>query len=124
MAQDYNDSYAGPAPENSYYDSTRDETVIVRPYNRIEKRQLVGRVNGEIDPVELSISQPVSFTDLDLRRGADLEELHARILDTARGLCAELEHQDGNLRDTDGNRYECVRTATENAMNDVLYRRG
>jgi UrcA family protein len=128
MAQDYSDSTAGPRPENSYpgngyYDTAPGETIIVRPYRRIEKRQLVGRINGEIDPVELSISQPVSFSDLDLTRNAGVEELHARILDTARGLCAELERQDANLRDTDGNR-ECVRTATENAMNDALYRRG
>jgi UrcA family protein len=123
MAQDYSDSHAGPAPAAGYYDNTRGETIIVRPYNRIEKRQLVGRVNGEIDPVEFSISQPVSFNDLDLTRGGDVEELHARVLDTARGLCAELERQNADLRDTDGNR-ECVRTATQNAMNDALYHRG
>jgi UrcA family protein len=121
MAQD---RYAGPYPTDDYYDrAPPSETVIVRPYNWIEKRQLVGRINGEINPVELSISTPVSFGDLDLRRDSDFRELHDRILDTARGLCAQLARHEPGLNDTDGNN-ECVRTATRNAMDDVLDRRG
>jgi UrcA family protein len=122
MAQD--DAYVSPAPENSYYDAQNNETVIVRPYyDRVEKRQLTGRFDGEMNPVKLSISHPVIYSDLDLTRRSDVRELHARIENTARSLCTEIESQNPDLNDMDGH-LECVRTATRDAMDDVLDRRG
>ena len=48
-----------------YYDRVyngQTETVIVHPYyNEIEKRQLTGRINGEMNPTEYTLSRPVSF---------------------------------------------------------------
>jgi len=126
-AQDYSRTYESP----TYYDyddraAPADETVIVRPpyYDQVERRQLLGRVNGEVNPVELSISRPVSFSDLDLSREADRIELGARVGDTARDLCAELDARFPELRgDPDADR-ECVRTATRTAMRSVLYGAG
>jgi UrcA family protein len=119
-AQEYN----GASP--TYYDyhdrpAPADETVIVHPYyDEVQKRQLLGRVDGEINPVELSASRPVSFSDLDLSHEAGYVELHARVRDTARDLCAELDARFPELRgDRDADR-ECVRTATRNAMHSVL----
>jgi UrcA family protein len=126
LAQGYagGDSYTGPAPENSYYDAQNNETVIVRPYyDRVEKHQLTGRFDGQMNPVKLSISHPVIYSDLDLTRRSDVRELHARIENTARSLCTEIEQQNPDLNDMDGH-LECVRTATRDAMDDVLDRRG
>jgi len=122
-AQEYNGpAYNGP----TYYDyhdrpAPADETVTVHPYyDEVEKRQLLGRVNGEINPVELSVSRPVSFSDLDLSHESGYIELHARVRDTARDLCAELDARFPELRgDRDADR-ECVRTATRNAMRSVM----
>jgi UrcA family protein len=119
-AQDYDRPYAGP----TYYDdraAPADETVIVHPYyDQVEKQQLLGRIDGEINPVALSISRPVSFSDLNLAREADYRELRDRIHDTATDLCAELDARVPELRgDRDADR-ECVRNATRNAMRDVL----
>jgi UrcA family protein len=121
-AQEFNGTYDGP----SYYDyragpAPADESVIVHPYyDQVEKRQLLGRVNGEINPVELSISRPVSFSDLDLSQEAGYMEFRARVHETARNLCAELDARFPELRgDRDADR-ECVRTATRNAIGRVL----
>jgi UrcA family protein len=125
----YNDDRAAPADYRMAPADDRvapaDETVIVHPYHDpVEKRQLLGRVDGEINPVELSISRPVSFSDLDLSREADTRELRDRIHDTATDLCAELDARAPELRgDRDADR-ECVRNATRNAMREVLDRAG
>jgi UrcA family protein len=113
-AQDYYGPY-----ERVYDNGT--ETVIVRPdYDDIEKRQLLGRVNGEVNPTEYSISRPVSFSDLDLTSDEDYLELKARVRATAEELCATLDDRVPQLRgDTSADR-ECVRTATRNAMRDVI----
>ena len=116
--------YYSPSYEDRYYDGDT-ETVIVRPYyyNRIEKRQLAGRVNGEVNPTEYSLSRPVSFSDLDLTRDDDFLELRARVRDTARDLCYELDARIPDLRgDTSADR-ECVRKATRDAMRAVLNHR-
>jgi UrcA family protein len=121
-AQDYSRTYESP----TYYGyddrpAPADETVIVHPYyDQVEKQQLLGRINGEVNPVELSISRPVGFSDLDLSREADYIELRARVRDTARDLCAELDARFSELRGDVGADRECVRTATRNAMRSVL----
>jgi len=122
-AQDY---YGGPHDGQAYYDGYRDapETVIVHPYDRVEKRRVLGRVNGEIDPTEFSLSRPVSFSDLDLSRPDDRAELRIRVHETALDLCAELDAHIPQLRgDRDADR-ECVREAARSAMRDVMDRYG
>jgi UrcA family protein len=126
-AQDYDSSY-----DRSYYDydarpAPATETVIVHPYydyDRVDKRQLVGRINGEVNPTEYSLSRPVVFSDLDLSREADYIELRARVRDTARDLCFELDARVPDLRGDSSADRECVRTATRNAMRDVMDRIG
>jgi UrcA family protein len=120
---------AGAAKAQDYYDrydrvyDNGTETVIVHPdYDDIEKRQLLGRVNGEVNPTEYTLSRPVSFSDLDLTRDEDYLELKSRVRITAENLCAELDDRVPQLRgDTSADR-ECVRTATRNAMHDVIDR--
>ena len=104
-----------------YYDRDTGETVVVRPdYDRVEKRQLVGRINGEINPTEYSLSRPVNFSDLDLSRYLDRLELRDRVRHTAENLCFELEARVPQLRGDRSASRECVRAATRNAMRDVL----
>ena len=107
------------------YDDSAGETVIVHPdYDYMEKQQLIGHINGEVDPVALTISRPVNFSDLNLSREADLMELRIRVHNTARDLCAELDARAPELRgDPDADR-ECVRNATRDAMRDVMDRAG
>lgn len=127
-AQGYNGAYDSPPYYYRVYSdglAPTDETVIVHPfYDHLQTQQLVGHINGEVDPVEFSISRPVDFSDLDLSRDSDFFELRARIHDTALNLCAELDARVPELRgDREADR-ECVRTATHNAMRDVLHRLG
>lgn len=121
----------GGAAKAQYYDTSRfdrdyandTETVIVHPYyDRVEKRQRLGRINGEVNPTEYTISRPVSFSDLDLSRGDDYQELELRVHMAARDLCHQLDVQVPQLRGDPSADRECVRTATRNAMRDVEYR--
>jgi len=84
---------AGVAKAQDYYDrygrvyDNGTETVIVHPdYDDIEKRQLLGRVNGEVNPTEYTLSRPVNFSDLDLTSDEDYLELKARVRITAENL--------------------------------------
>ena len=117
------------ANAQDYYDYDRpalaDETIVVRPYyDRVEKRQLIGRINGEINPTEYSLSRPVDFSDLDLSRYLDRLELRDRVQHAARDLCTELEARVPQLRGDPSADRECVRTATRNAMRSVMYGAG
>ena len=122
-AQDYySPSVGSVAYEEPYYD--RGETVIVRPfrgpYNRIERHQLLGRVNGEINPVVLSMSRPVSYSDLDLSRATDYDILRGRILATAHDVCVALAQHDVGLVDSDRQATrDCIRSAARNAMDEI-----
>ena len=125
-AQDYR-SYDAPRYDYDYRPvAPPEERVIVRPYyNPVEKRQVLGRVNGEINPTEYSLSREVVFSDLDLRQPLDRAELRARVRHTARELCAELNDRVPNLRGYPSEDRECVRKASQQAMSEVYYfRRG
>ena len=117
-AQDYN--YGGDNDRVS-------ESVIVHPYDRrfdrLQTQQLLGRHNGEINPVRLTLSRPVSYGDLDLTRIADVEELQGRIADTARDICLILDRRMPGLKDADADR-QCVRDAVRQAMAQVPERAG
>ena len=118
-AQDY-----GPGYDRTYDDRAgpASETIIVHPNDVIEKQQLLGRVDGEINPQAYMISRPVNFSDLNLSRGADVAQLHERVYETASDLCAELDARVPGLSgDRDADR-ECVRDATRNAMREVMER--
>jgi UrcA family protein len=110
----YDRIYRGDQPEN----------VTVHPEDRVEKRQVLGNVNGEIDPVEYTISRPVNISDLDPSKDADSSALRDRVAENAADLCAELDERFPALRgDRDADK-ECVRTATRNAMREIRYRYG
>ena len=122
-AQYYSRTYDAPA-DTAYYDN-RTESVIVRPdYDFIEKHHMVGRINGEVDPTVYSISRPVDLADLDLSRASDRQEMRNRVYETAVNLCYELDDRVPGLRSDESADRECVRTATRNAIRDVMERDG
>jgi len=118
-AQDYRGPTYGPY---THYDAASDtETVTVHPdYDYLEKYQVTGRVNGEVNPTAFTISRQVDLTGLDPARPRDYIEIRERIRATARDLCYQLDERVPALRgDTSADR-ECIRQATRNAMRDVM----
>lgn len=110
----YDDGY-GPPPED----------VIVRPDLRaVEKHQVLGNVNGEINPTEFSLSRAVPISDLDLSRPEGRMELRDRVHHAARELCFELDARVPALRGYPSADRDCVQRATQEAMRDVYYRTG
>lgn len=96
------------------------ESVIVRPdHDWVEKHTVIGRVNGEINPTQYALSQPVDFSDLDLSNPADRAELRIRVHETAQNLCAELDERVPQLRGDASADRECVRDAARNAMREI-----
>jgi UrcA family protein len=116
----YYERDSDPAYAQPVYDPVAGETVIVRPYyDRVEKRQRIGRINGEVNPTEYNISEPVNIADLDLSTGEGHQELWMRVHQSARNLCHQLNVQVPELRGDESANRECVRTATRNAMRDA-----
>jgi UrcA family protein len=118
-AQDYRGPYYGPYTR---YDAAPDtETVIVRPdYDYLEKYQVTGRVNGEINPTAYTMSRPVNVSGLDPARPADYIEIRERIRATARDLCYQMDERVPALRGDESADRECIRQATRNAMRDMI----
>jgi UrcA family protein len=119
----YRDSDSGYRDGGAYDDGT--ESVIVRPDSGfIEKHQVIGRVNGEINPTAYSLARPVDLADLDMSLASDRREMRNRVYETAVNLCYELDDRVPGLREDESADRECVRTATRNAIRDVMDRRG
>src|SRR5262249_9007526 len=119
----YYERDSDPGYAERAYDPVAGETVIVRPYyDRVEKRQRVGRINGEVNPTEYTLSEPVNIAAPDLSTGEGHQELWLRVHQSARFLCHELNVQVPQLRGDESADRECVRTAPRNAMRDAGYR--
>ncbi|HEX4117731.1 MAG TPA: UrcA family protein [Rhizomicrobium sp.] len=121
-AQTYYDGYSDRGYQDRDYDQVDpvSETIIVHPNDVIEQQQLLGRVDGEMNPQAYTISRAVAFSDLNLDRSTDRAELHDRIYQTASDLCAELDARVPGLSGDSSADRECVRDATRNAMRDVM----
>ncbi len=99
------------------------ETVIVRPDdNDIHAHRVLG--GSDLNGVEYSLSRSVNVSDLDLANPADRAELRIRIHETALDVCAELHDRVRDLQDDRSSDRQCVRTASRNAMRDVMERYG
>ena len=115
-AQDYDDYGNG-------YSYSSSETVIVRPpYGEIQRERLPGwnGVGKFFNPEErVSLSEPVSYSDLNLSYGADRDELRYRISRTAMRLCSRLEAAGPVMETT---QQDCVNDAVREAMYEVPHR--
>jgi UrcA family protein len=130
-AQDYYGGGYGPGygpapsygPGPGYQDRESTESVIVTPdYDEIQQQQLIGHINGEVNPQAYTISRPVNFSDLNLDRHDDRVELRIRVEQTAQDMCAELDNRVPGLAGYPSADRECVQKATRNAMREAMAR--
>ena len=75
----------------------------------VDELVVMGRVGPDGEP--RSLSQPVSFRDLDLRSSWGRDELSRRIKDTARSLCEQLGESGGAVGVTPSCRDAAIRDA-------------
>ena len=115
QAQGLYDNDYGNSP--SLY-SDNESVTVEAPRHAIHKQQMLGRYNGEVNPVRYTASAVVAFNDLDLSRATDRQMLHDRIIGTARNVCGQLSDASPVPSDQD-ERQECVRNASINAMHDA-----
>jgi UrcA family protein len=124
---DYANSMGGSSYDNSpsaysnrqpFYNDTDESVTVQAPRHAIQKQQILGRYNGEVNPVRYTASAVVAFNDLDLSRATDRQMLHDRIIGTARNVCGQLSDASPVPSDQD-ERQECVRNASINAMHDA-----
>ena len=110
--------------ENDAYRPAQGESVIIRPNRHplgvILRNQRLGDSarSGSLFSEELSLSEAVDYSDLDLARVSDRRELQSRIRDTAQNICATLDAQDRMYSDAATTR-ECVRTAIRGAQSQI-----
>ena len=76
-----------------------------------------------------SMSQLLSYSDLDLTKPADLKELERRVTQTATDVCRELNKRfpadlyHSVTQFSPGRRYDCVQEAVKDGMNQVMRNR-
>ena len=108
---------ADPYASDQYHDQDRTPyTAADRDDRAVEDEIIVeGHYGPSLDEVT-SLSQPVSYADLDLRYDADRAVLRRRIADTARDLCRRLGESDTNRT--------LVPTCRDKAEEDAWHRLG
>ena len=83
-------------------------------------RQEIGRTSSGIPIEEISLSNRVAFSDLDLRNPGDVEELQRRVNVAAWQGCRELDWRyPDSFYPPVGGRSDCVRDAVASAMDQV-----
>ena len=99
---------------------TMEQVMITSPY--VIKREAVtaARAQGLRNPELVSISRPVSYSDLDMSKPADVAQLQTRARNTVRDVCQEL----GQLYPRTGGQFiytntDCVKKATDEAMDTI-----
>ena len=102
----------GPADDAAYDQMAgEDEAIVVtapRPGVHLDSPGAPSQ--------QISLSREVAFDDLDLRAGRGVRELKARIRDTARDICSEL---DVAYPGAPGDSVSCYRRAVQGAMNQA-----
>ena len=107
--------FASPAYAQAAADEQEQVTVTAPPYT-IHRTHGPQRQYRLLVPERVSVSQAVSYADLDLSKPADAAEFKRRIEETARQVCEVLDRHVPRspfdiVLDPD-----CVRTTTERAM--------
>ena len=97
-----------PAPEAS------EQVMITSPY--VIKREAVtaARAQGVRNPELVSLSRPVSYSDLDMSKSSDVAALQQRARNTARDVCQDLTRLYPRGQFIYAN--DCVQKATDDAM--------
>lgn len=125
VAQDYPDEDSSYSDEDSNYDDNanyddnsdsdedadyadNEEIVVSAPHFAPTDARGMGQ--------RVALSQPVSYSDIDLRTRHGAHILRARIRDTARQICTQL---DAAYPGPGGETQACMRDASRNAMNEA-----
>ena len=69
------------------------ERITVAPPYTVRQEVTSRAMNGEIGEQKLSVSQQVSYADLDLSKHADVETLRERVRAAAKDSCRELNRR-------------------------------
>jgi UrcA family protein len=96
-----------------------EEITVVAPYH--VEHKVVGRSSSTGAPIEtISLSRPVSYSDLDLSKPIDVTVLENRVKQVAKESCKELEKIYPDLMYTPSpSNQNCLKSATEEAMDQV-----
>jgi UrcA family protein len=94
-----------------------EEVTVVGPYT-VGKATTKRALGGEMPELTISVSQSVSFADLDLSKPGDVATLRGRVKAAARDSCRELDHRfpSAIYIPMESDRRECVRNATGQAL--------
>jgi UrcA family protein len=118
------------AQTNSGFDSGVNERITVYPPQYSISRAPVpdAAKYGFAVAERMSMSLPVSYSDLDLSNPADVKELENRIAQTATDVCHQLNKQFPSylypsVTQFPARRQDCVQTAVTNAMAQVMTNR-
>lgn len=107
---------SGAAAQDQRDEGGSAEIVVTAPYE--VRREVVGRASGTGAPIEvISLTRRVDYSDLDLTRHADVQQLEQRVNEIAREACDQLS-QLYPIAARDGNR-DCVTEALRDAMRQV-----
>lgn len=109
----------GATLPNRDYHGTAVETVSVHPYGIVHVGQLLGHIDGYINPQKLSMSKPVHFGDLNLKHSSDWAVLRQRVKHTAVRECKGIDEVINSEEISTGMQrasQHCVRTAVTSAM--------
>ena len=96
-----------------------DQVMVDGPYTIHQQAEWVG--SGHMNEVKITVSQKVSFADLDLSRQADLNMLRNRVKAAARDNCLELERRfPSPTFSLDTSRNECIRNAARDGLTQAM----
>jgi UrcA family protein len=111
-------------------ETSANERITVFPpqYNVIQTPVPDAASQGFAVAKRTSISQPISYSDLDLSTSAGLDELQKRITVTATAICRELNKRFPSdlywsVSQYPVRKYDCVQTSVKDAMERVIAKR-
>ena len=83
---------------------------------RVINEKVIAHITGGGKIIELTLSYPVNFSDLDITSTSGARELEKRVQDAARAACAEIGSKYPSATPSDA---VCAQKAAAKAMGDV-----
>lgn len=100
--------------------SSEEEQVTVDGPYIVRQEKMTRSLSGMMAEQTISVSQRVSYADLDLSRQSDVDLLRWRVKTAAKDSCRQLERRfPSSIYIPDQTMHECIRDATSQAMAQV-----
>ena len=96
--------------------ATQNAKEVKIQAQRVINEKVIARITGGGKIIELTLSYPVSFADLDITSISGAAELQKRVKDAARAACEEIGSKYPNATPSDA---VCAQKAGAKAMGDV-----